>query len=552
MAQPSNGEAPTNEKPSWIKDHVIHHRQHSILFEFLGRWLLTALICAAFVIVLKQYDQKVYFQSDSTHVYNAVAAGLTICLSLNIDSSLNAFASTFKWAILVRRHFKPRVFELILAFDSSKINAIKLLFWPSGSPWWLRIICLVWLLIAVLAQVGTALIGLTYSVASLSPNTDDFPRPRGDGYTAIFTQIGSISVDNEDTSNPTEAVQRSNAFGYGFGTINAEIQFWPTLIFRYPTWDSETEAYYSGISNYPAWANDGLTLWNTIGRSVENYANCTDAQITDMSVDSNATIITFNVDGESQVFTVLQNPLDYVTYISDTSPSCGPRCTQVYAIFSANETTNLFMCNSTVGEMYDDYTGELVLQQNLSMPDTQARILAGSIGWGDINVNSSLDPQSIPDRFQASGFPSGSYWAPSSRPDSATMSALFVARFPAAAIAAMNEGGIMGEFPDLSIPGVAQQLDVQWTYSILTLSLIPGIQAIFTLMCIALLYLHPLPIHDSSPFAIAKLLAPVVSHIPQDTLASGSEIAKKLTMHYVYTYNVVEYEIKVGIGEQST
>ncbi|KAI2631420.1 hypothetical protein GGS26DRAFT_557667 [Hypomontagnella submonticulosa] len=555
MAQPNDKSQPidgvSSLSPNTYFDPL--HQSVRLFFKFLGRWLLTAAICAAFAVVLNQYDRRVYLQDDSTHIYNAVTAGLTICLSLNIDSSLNSFAAAVKWVIIAQRPSKPRVFELILGFDSSKVNVIKLLIWRTESVWWLRLICLIWLLIALGAQVGTALIGLTYSMVPLSPDSPDFPQFRGNGSTALFTEINFISAEGYYMPNPSEELQRSNAFAYGVGTINSPLSSVPT--FHSSMWNDEYRIYISGIPNYPNWSNGSLTQWNAIGRYIENHANCDSLRIRTRRTESDTTVITFDGYNGTQGFTIPQEPLDYATYISDISPSCGPRCAQVYVIISGDN-TDLFICNSTVSEVYD-LNKELISQQNLSMPEPQARILAGAIGWGDINVNSSINTRTITGRFQASSFPAGSYWAPVSRPDSSSVEKLFVAHFTAATIGAMDEYGLVDEFPDLNIPGVASQLDVKWSYSDLILALIPGLQALLALICIAVVHRYQVPVHDASPLAMTKLLAPVLVDTPTGSLQSGSEIAKEMTERYVYTYESTNagnepYRVKLVIGYAGT
>ncbi|OTA54304.1 hypothetical protein K449DRAFT_439475 [Hypoxylon sp. EC38] len=455
----------------------------------------------------------------------------------------NAFAAAFKWVLLARKPFQPRVFDLILDFDKSKANAVKLLFRRGKLGWWLRLVCLVWLFIALAAQVGTALIGLAYSVVPLSIYSSDFPRFHGRGITSIFTQIGSYSLTVGNVSFPTEpentpynlTVQRSNAFAYGIGAINSPIYEATgpdAFSFHTTAYGKELEAYFSAIANYPSWSQH--TPWNAIGRGVMNYARCVgvDASMRDSSSFLDTTAITFEGYNGTQTFTITKAPLDYATYISDTNSSCGARCTQVYVIIAANRTTDLFICNSTVSIMYDWFTKDSILNGSLSMPDPQARILAGAIGWGDIEVDDSL---SAPGRFQASSFPYGSYWAsPYSTPSNGSVGNGFVAHFTAATIEVMGQYGLFEEFPNITIPGVASELDVKWMYSDLILSLIPAFQGLLALSCIYVLYRSQVPIHDDSPLAMGTLLTPVVAHIPAGTLQSGSKMAKDMKFDIVY------------------
>ncbi|XDG05586.1 hypothetical protein ABKA04_005201 [Annulohypoxylon sp. FPYF3050] len=442
----SNSDEISSSGPSKTKTFDRREQALKLLSKFMVRWLLTAVICAAFVVVLKEYNRKPWMEDGSTHVYNAIVSGLTICLSLNIDASLNAFAAALKWVIVASKQFHPPIFELILGFDSSKFNAIKLMLWRGLGAWWLRLVCLIWLFIVLAAQVGTALIGLTYSVVPLGGDSHDFPQPYGDGRTAIFTQIGYY---NETTSVNQEAnltAQRSNAFEYGIGAINSgvvEIHSSEPYSFRTATYDRVTKSFSNAIVNYPNWASRSLTQWNLIDRLVNNSASY------------------------------------------------------------------------------------------LTMPDAQARILAGAIGWGDIKIDSSLDETSAPGRFQASSFSNGSYWAPPYPINDESVN-LYIAYFTASAIAVINEYGIQKNFSDLAIPGTASRLNVTWKYSILILSLIPGIQALLALLSVLVVYHRKVPIHDGSLFAIKTLLSPALSSFATSSPKTGREVTRTIEADLKY------------------
>lgn len=531
----SNSDEISSSGPSKIKTFDRREQALKLFSKFMVRWLLTAVICAAFVVVLKEYNRKPWMEDGSTHVYNAIVSGLTICLSLNIDASLNAFAAALKWVIVASKQFHPPIFELILGLDSSKFNAIKLMLWRGVRAWWLRLVCVIWLSIVLAAQVGTALIGLTYSVVPLGGDSDDFPRPHGDGRTAIFTQIGyydeATSVDQE--ANLT--AQRSNAFEYGIGAINSgvdNIYSSEPYSFHTPTYDNVTKTFSNAIANYPSWGSKSLTQWNLIDRLVNNSASCERLHIISINSSSDTTDISFFGYNGTQIFSIPQSLLDYITYISDTSVSCGLRCTQVYALYSTNETAELSVCNSTVQKM-TDVDSNLINQTDLTIPDAQARILAGAIGWGDIKIDSSLDETSMPNRFQATGFSNGSYWAQLFLIDDDAAN-FTIASFTASAIVVMNEYGIRKDFPDLAIPGTASTLNVTWKYSILILSLIPGIQALLALLCVIVVYHRKVPIHDGSLFAITTLLSPALSSFATSSPKTGREVTRTIETDLKY------------------
>ncbi|KAI0908422.1 hypothetical protein F4823DRAFT_625573 [Ustulina deusta] len=304
----------------------------------------------------------------------------------------------------------------------------------------LEAICVAWLLISLGAQVSTALIGLTYAVSPLSADRNNFPKIIGDGSTAIFAIIGfQLSVNVTDLESETTPYnldsQRSTAFAFGIGAGDDY-----TSSFHSVTFDNDTRNYVNIISNYPQW-------------KVESYAES----------------ITFDGNNGTQVLIVPKAPLDYTTYISDTNHTCGPRYDDL----------DLFLCNST---------------GVLSIPDTQARILAGAIGWGDLDIDSSLGGVPTIGRFYGSK-----------------------------AQRNYDEYGPWAELSGIVIPGQASELDLTWGDVISVLTLIPAFQAMLGLICICVVYYFKVHVHDDSPLAMAKLLAPTISRGPNDNLHCGEE-----------------------------
>ncbi|KAI1131005.1 hypothetical protein F5Y10DRAFT_288112 [Nemania abortiva] len=539
-----NGGAKAAKAMRSTNKHFNHDEQAvRLLLKFMGRWLITAAICAGYIGVIKAYDSRAFLEDDDTKVYNALTAGLTIALSLNFDASLNAFAKAIKWVILAHSPFPPKVFYLILDFDNSKVNAIRLLW---HGKWGLRFICSVWLLIVLGAQVGTALIGLTYGVSPLSADKGEFPAVTGDGTTSIFTNIGFqqwVGDTYLEPNNTTSSLasQRSTAFAYGIGAVGTQViklepgdEFYSYL--RSVTFDTESRHYLNAISNYPGWGMSSLTQWNAYAREVESYAECELLRVTNRTTFFDKTIIMFDGYNGTQVFIVPMAPLDYTIYISDTNYTCGARCTQVYAIFSDDDETDLFLCNNTIDLMYY-YGRNETTHGDLSLPDTQARILSGAIGWGDLDIEGSLNGISTIGRFQGSSFPNESFWTPSVRPNGQTMSDDFIARFTAAAISVYDLYGPWGQFSNITIPGQASELDVIWEYVIMVLALIPAIQAVLALISIWVVYYYEVPVHDSSPLALATLLAPIVQDGSIGNLQSSREIARTIDDSLVYTFH---------------
>ncbi|KAI1384838.1 uncharacterized protein F4822DRAFT_374591 [Hypoxylon trugodes] len=502
--------------------------------KFLQRWAITAIVCVAFVVVLKVYYNKDYLQPASTRNYNAITSTLTICLSLNLDSSLDEFASVLKWAILTRRPFPYHIIELILSFGGSNFSSLKILFHREGVDWRLRRDCISWIIVMLAAQAAIALVGITFWTHPLIPGDPNSPKQYGNVTTAIYTQIGPIYSETGSLLTGTEiglsnlAVQRSNAFDYGVSAIGSLVVDAGNLNSYNPRLSKFNEtsgAYVSPIANFP----DDYPIDWTVGRTVDTRADCVDLS-SNLDTSSNTTTVTFEGQDGRHAFFIPQSPLDYITYISDTSLSCGARCTQVYVIMyeGGGGTTDMFLCNNTVSQMYNWPDRDLTTNPERKMPDTQAGILAGAIGWGDIEVNSTLDTQ--PNRFQASSFVNGSYWALHSNFDNSTVARYLVAHFTAAAIGAISEYGIFQDFDDMEIPSLASKLDVEWESTIIILALIPSFQGFLALVCIYIAYRHKIPAHDDTSLASALRLHKVV----ENKTGLKDKIDKKTVLKFIY------------------
>lgn len=75
----------------------------NILLKSLLRWLITLILCIAYYIALRVWNQKGTVTEASKRVFNAITTGISIALGINIASSLKDMALNARWPILHAR-----------------------------------------------------------------------------------------------------------------------------------------------------------------------------------------------------------------------------------------------------------------------------------------------------------------------------------------------------------------------------------------------------------------------------------------------------------------
>lgn len=88
--------------PSDTVRYFDHGRQRRRLFVNSSfQWFLTAFICASLSGCLYGFSILIYGLSPMRkHVFNALITGLSLCLGLNLASSLRGYAQLMRWRFL--------------------------------------------------------------------------------------------------------------------------------------------------------------------------------------------------------------------------------------------------------------------------------------------------------------------------------------------------------------------------------------------------------------------------------------------------------------------
>lgn len=242
------------------------------------------------------------------------------------------------------------------------------------------------------------------------------------------------------------------------------------------------------------------------------------------------------------------------TWMGNMSSDCGPRCTQLFALQTADNMTDdvpvprFWSCLSNVALV--DGVDNYINPPQYQIPDLQATILAGAIGWSGV-VMTGADP--VLSQLQMVRYQADSQWSPPGNISAQDMARL-VMKFTAGAISALDTDG-----PRLNVtgygPAPAQILQVQWKYAAGVLAGIPAAQAV-VLLCVVL-FANKAIIKDTSHLSMARLLRPIVDKLG-DTgcLLTGDEIAERLG-NYRVIYGVrgqgpVGNVPPVGVGDDGT
>jgi hypothetical protein len=257
-------------------------------------------------------------------------------------------------------------------------------------------------------------------------------------------------------------------------------------------------------------------------RTVSSTATCTSYQVLSGGFGQTDYIVYYDPQSGQNVSQFMY-PTAYgcATWSADREQTCGPRCTKVNVLLTADNITGsvleprYFSCNNTVGRVtnLDSYWG----YDSYIVKDEQARLWAGAIGYS--GFDNGVDPMEYVRYDYASD------WSPAGDSDNATMAQLLMA-FTAGAFAANDENG-----PRVNVTGYypvqAQVVDVEWTWTIALLAGIPGVQ--FLVLLAVLKWANKVIIKDTSHLAVARLLRPVVEKLGDNgCLLTGDEIAETL------------------------
>lgn len=575
---------PEADKESLMDDqhhHHFHHGHHHVkrfdhnetrrmlLKTGSAKFGITLLFSVLMCVCLKAWEGfggEIVLSKIDVRIFNAVMIGLSLCLGLNLLSSLKHYSNTFRWSFLARRYVSLETFDLIL-HSASLVKITKLMFismpglrsrayfrkmrWfrdvrDDGTKWmWL--VCFLWLSINIFSQILVALLSLFWPVENsliplMSPGN---------------VSIADINVwyieDDKDAGNTT-AMETAWSFG-------TESNYYPEFSMN----ESQTDL--STLPGTPLYNGTGVweyrffnrdpshqyTNYVLSERKVQAITKCEQLEVHGEVVtngtevdDFGSMFIEAKVPGAKE-WTRHQLPEvapGAITWIASVWENCGPRCTNFTVLQDSDNSTikdpGVFLCNSTLSEISkangkDDITTHSDEDKLAAYgTDEFARIATGAIGFTGIAWNNWDDRQ-------ARSYSQGSKWSPAKVVKTKDVEDMLM-RFTAGAVAAFDDHGIRYNMTNQRTrPTPGQRLDVDWMWIFIILGGICGIQLIALILLV--IFANRTIVRDESFFSMAMLLSPVVAKIGRAGMnLTGDEIKD----HPKLKWKKIRYDYREG------
>lgn len=252
---------------------------------------------------------------------------------------------------------------------------------------------------------------------------------------------------------------------------------------------------------------------------------------------------------QSQYIVVEEQARGLTTWMSNSSSACGDRCIQLLVLQSANNLTTeeaalqdyvsvqnprLWACNNTVSQVTNLDQYGFANETRLELPDLQAQIMAGAIGWSGITI-SDTDGNVDPLQYQIIRGDNGFNLAGNITAEGVSAMLMY---FTTTVFAAMDQQGgprvtMTGDY----VPSAAQTINVKWQFAGAILAGLPILQ--FIMLLAVVWFSRKAIILEPSYLTAAHLLYPVVHKLgPGGILMSVDEMAEKLGSDYKVAYTV--------------
>jgi hypothetical protein len=255
-----------------------HHESRKFLIKIgFGRFFLTVLFCVLICLTLKGYEgfvSPIVLSPTGARVFNSIMLGLSLGLGLNLASSLKSYAVTLRWSLLTKRYVSLEVFDLILGLETlTKVCKLMVISLPGirkvrmlrNLPWFRDarddgtrftwIVCLVWILINIGAQVLVAALSLFWP---MDPS-DAMPLLAHGNITTA--DLMYWKVDNPLMKGNWTQLEASWTYG-------TEAATYP--VFRY----NESHTDMSALYGAPLYKGDGYYEYRFLNRNPEHlYTN---------------------------------------------------------------------------------------------------------------------------------------------------------------------------------------------------------------------------------------------------------------------------------------
>ncbi|KAI6248852.1 hypothetical protein HI914_02507 [Erysiphe necator] len=187
-------------------------QQFNILISCMSKYLITLALCSGYVLVTSIWLGKSALSAFEKRVYNTIVTGISIALGLNISSAFRDIVQTLRWPIMSLRKRNIEELDMLLQIESL-ITVTKLIF--SNNRPFLRIGCIVWLIINIAIQAGLAMVSLTYNFDTDQERVQLIP-----GQVAIPSLDHFYPQTNRAVSNQSLPDEQYTAHTYGEFALN--------------------------------------------------------------------------------------------------------------------------------------------------------------------------------------------------------------------------------------------------------------------------------------------------------------------------------------------
>ncbi|KIW94893.1 uncharacterized protein Z519_04871 [Cladophialophora bantiana CBS 173.52] len=514
-----------------------------VFIDCLKMWFWTAGICGALAGTMYGFSTiKTGLSQTQKYVYNAMITGLSIVLGLAFAAQFKQYAEMMRWRFLASQYRTIQDFEDVLGCDSYR-STLRIM-WRGRRPgtWYpskAQVVAFIWLLIFVAFNTFAALLGLTYSIDV----SDE------------FVSVGKGLVSVADLQYIASQPQPDNGRDYEPEFQKAAANLWGQVGQNFPVVTATPDDYSAGLNVFTTPARDqwwyrfvdlGPDLKTNVAssRTVTSQAQCEEYTVifggyAGFNTDNITLLNTVQwVDNYGNVFSEdVENVATGLTTWMGNSTSegvgCGPRCSQILALQSANNGTvpnpRLWACNNTVGQVEGIDESGFSDPTLLNLPDDQAFYLAGSIGWTGVETEG--------DDLQFFLFDGDTPFNPAGNATAQSMAEL-VMKFTVGALAAMDlMGGPRQNLTGESSPSPAQVVNVKWVNAGAILAGIPLVQ--FFLLVGVVWFSGKAIILEPSYMTAAHLLYPVIKKVGKDgCLFTVDEMAERLGSNYKIAYGV--------------
>ncbi|KAF8543372.1 hypothetical protein BDD12DRAFT_821043 [Trichophaea hybrida] len=507
----------------------------------IARWLLNVILCGLLVVLFKFYENDGILSQFEKRIFNGLYLGISLFIAINMVTSLKSMADMMKWSILAGGKWTAKEINLILDISSYQ-RAVQLLGLWKRKPF--RVLAILnWICLGIGAQVGVAILGLTFNLES------------DDGILTILGPVNATLLDHYYADNggggaPTESQEDYMAHLYG-DMIYAYLTSVPTgdepissigggngiiddASINLADRDSFRRTNHSGwVYNYSDWSYMAGQLSPRslrTNRTVIVKANCTRNAIIGGKAGVQKPFVIIDMNGTNQTVDWLDRLGEQgTTYV--TNGTCGPRCAKIQVFkFIPNHIAQDVGSQDKQGDHFDCTVGVSSVQNawldEHILPDNIARRAASAIGLSGFTT-----PARDGFSFQSFLYNSATTWGRDVSHSPELMGTI-IGLFTAGSLANMDRHN-----PKKQVLGhvlrAGVRLLIVWPYVWITLSIIMGGHAVLAL--IVCFRANKVFCKQDSPLSTARLLRPIVERLgPAGCAASGEEIAASFPMRMTY------------------